>query len=234
MRWTAGEASTSPARVLKNDFPAVTPVQMNYGGGLSDAFVTKISSPDIVTIAAVSAASFVGASLAPRTDCRRLRRKPGQRNGDRSNCPAAHFPAWRQHQRSKTEPARNARQGCFFASPSQINFQVPPGTVVGKATITITNAQAVSTSASILIEKTAPGLFAANANGQGVAAAVLVRVKPDSSQSFEPIAQINEQNRLVPLPLTSVRKPTNSSWFCSAQVGEAAARRTTSRHGLAA
>ena len=35
----------------------------------------------------------------------------------------------------------------------------------------------------------APGLFAANANGAGVAAALAVRVKADDTQSYEPVAQ---------------------------------------------
>ena len=41
------------------------------------------------------------------------------------------------------------------------------------------------------IETTAPGLFSANASGQGIAAAVVLRVKADNSQSFEPVAQFN-------------------------------------------
>src|SRR5262249_9083189 len=52
-------------QVLKDDYPTVSPVQATYGGGLSDAFITKISSSDIPGISPLSAASFVGGSLAP-------------------------------------------------------------------------------------------------------------------------------------------------------------------------
>ena len=89
----------------------------------------------------------------------------------------------------------------FFISPGQINLQIPPGTATGRATLTATNAQGTSVSTNVLIERTAPGLFSANANGQGVAAAVLVRVKPDGSQIFEPILQLDQQNKYVPLPI---------------------------------
>lgn len=41
-------------------------------------------------------------------------------------------------------------------------------------------------------------LFTANANGQGVAAALALRVKADGTQSFEPVAQFDAgQNRFV-------------------------------------
>jgi uncharacterized protein (TIGR03437 family) len=184
-------------QVLKDDISTVAPMQMNFGGGLSDAFVAKISSPDIVTIAPVSAASFVGASLAPEeiSAIFGANLASGTEIAQTVPLPTSLLGASvKVRDRAGTERAA----GLFFVSPGQINFQIPLGTAVGKATITATNAQAVSTSATVLIEKTAPGLFAANANGQGVAAAVLVRVKPDSSQIFEPVIQLNDQNQFVP------------------------------------
>lgn len=57
-------------------------------------------------------------------------------------------------------------------------------------------------SGAIRIDPVAPGLFTANANGQGVAAAVALRVKADGTQIFEPVAQWDEtQNRFVSLPI---------------------------------
>ena len=48
----------------------------------------------------------------------------------------------------------------------------------------------------------APSLFAANGNGQGVAAAVALRIKADGSQSFEPVARFEPgQNRFVAAPI---------------------------------
>lgn len=187
-------------QVLKDDFSTVTPMQMNFGGGLSDAFVTKISSPDIVTIAAVSAASFVGASLAPEeiTAVFGTNLASGAELAQTVPLPTSLLGA---SVKVKDSAGVERPAGLFFVSPGQINFQIPSGTALGKATITATNAQAVSMSTSVLIEKTAPGLFAANANGQGVAAAVLVRVKPDSSQIFEPVIQLNNQNQFVPAPI---------------------------------
>jgi uncharacterized protein (TIGR03437 family) len=52
------------------------------------------------------------------------------------------------------------------------------------------------------IAAVAPGLFAANANGQGVAAALALRVKTDGTQSYEPVAQWDAARRqYVALPI---------------------------------
>lgn len=92
----------------------------------------------------------------------------------------------------------------FFVSPAQINFQVPPGTSTGAATLTILRDGATVGQGTATIETVTPGLFAANANGQGVAAAVVLRVKADGTQSFEPVAQFNattNSSEAVPIDL---------------------------------
>ncbi|MBI1764094.1 MAG: hypothetical protein HYR56_21930, partial [Acidobacteria bacterium] len=78
----------------------------------------------------------------------------------------------------------------FFVSPTQINFQLPAATSAGPATIYVQRSGAVVGQGSVTVSTIAPGLFAANASGQGVAAAVVLRVK-DGVQSFEPVAQFN-------------------------------------------
>jgi uncharacterized protein (TIGR03437 family) len=52
------------------------------------------------------------------------------------------------------------------------------------------------------IANVAPGLFSANANGQGVAAAVIFRRRADGSESFEPVARFDQaQGRFVAAPI---------------------------------
>ncbi len=90
----------------------------------------------------------------------------------------------------------------FFVAPSQVNYQIPAGTATGTATITITSGDGTVSSGTAEIAAVAPGLFAANANGQGVAAAVALRVKVDGAQIFEQVAEFNAaQNRFVARPL---------------------------------
>jgi len=90
----------------------------------------------------------------------------------------------------------------FYVSPMQINFLIPPGTGNGVATITALRNNTLVGASTITIQSVAPSLFAANMSGQGVAAAVALRVKADGSQSYEPVAQFNPAaNRFDPTPI---------------------------------
>lgn len=92
----------------------------------------------------------------------------------------------------------------FFVSPGQVNFQVPPGTTNGAATVTITSGDGSVSTGTVTIAAVAPGLFAANADGQGVAAAVALRVRADGSSLYEPIARYDatlNPPRFVSVPL---------------------------------
>ncbi|HKQ78493.1 MAG TPA: hypothetical protein VJ810_32635 [Blastocatellia bacterium] len=90
----------------------------------------------------------------------------------------------------------------FFASPQQINYHLPAFIQPGQRSFNFVGANGFVFSAPITVVDVAPGLFAANANGQGVAAAVALRVKADGSQSFEPVAVFDQsQNKFVALPI---------------------------------
>ncbi len=71
----------------------------------------------------------------------------------------------------------------FFVSPTQINYQVPAGTALGTASVTFFNAFGSSAVGEINVVAVTPALFTANANGQGVAAANVVRVRADGTQA---------------------------------------------------
>jgi adhesin/invasin len=90
----------------------------------------------------------------------------------------------------------------FFVSPTQINYQIPPGMVNGAASIVITSGSGVISYGAAQIESVAPGLFSANADGQGVAAAVVFRRKANGMESFELVARFDPaQGRFVAVPI---------------------------------
>ena len=74
--------------------------------------------------------------------------------------------------------------GLYYVSPSQIDYEVPAGTAPGMATVTVGK-----TASAALIAAAAPGLFAANGNGAGVAAALAVRATAGGVQSPVPVFQ---------------------------------------------
>lgn len=90
----------------------------------------------------------------------------------------------------------------FFVSDGQVNYFIPSGAALGPAIVTITGASGAVSAGEIQIVAVAPGLFAANSDGQGAAAALAFRLKADGSQSFEPVVEFDAgQNRFVPLPI---------------------------------
>lgn len=90
----------------------------------------------------------------------------------------------------------------FFVSPGQINYQIPPGTAAGLASVMIIAADTTVATGTVKIATVAPGLFSANSSGQGVAAAVVLRVRDGGAQSFEPIAQYDvSRQQFVSVPI---------------------------------
>jgi uncharacterized protein (TIGR03437 family) len=72
----------------------------------------------------------------------------------------------------------------FFVSPGQINAEIPPGLSNGAALLTVTSGSNISES-TLTLSAVAPALFAANADGIGVAAARAVTARADNSQLFD-------------------------------------------------
>ena len=68
--------------------------------------------------------------------------------------------------------------------------------------VTITSGSGQIALSAVPIATVAPGLFTANANGQGVAAAVVLRIKADGSQSYEPVSRFDAAaNQSVSVPI---------------------------------
>jgi len=90
----------------------------------------------------------------------------------------------------------------FFVSPGQINYEIPPGTTTGVATVTVMSGDGHLGTGTMLIATVAPGLFAANANGQGVAAAVALPYRNNQPLPSLAVAQFDPtQNKFVSVPI---------------------------------
>lgn len=89
----------------------------------------------------------------------------------------------------------------FFVADSQINLLIPSGTATGNAVVRTALDGAFVADGVIEIAPVAPALFTANSSGSGLAAAVLLRVKADNSQSFEAISRVDAAGNIVPVPI---------------------------------
>jgi uncharacterized protein (TIGR03437 family) len=89
----------------------------------------------------------------------------------------------------------------FHVSPGQVNFLTPAGFPDGPATVTISNRNGAVSTGSIYISNIQPGLFTANADGQGPPAGVLLRASGGAT-TYEPIAQLDPAtNKWVSRPI---------------------------------
>jgi uncharacterized protein (TIGR03437 family) len=75
----------------------------------------------------------------------------------------------------------------FYVSRDQVNFLVPRGSALGPAELRITSGNGAYSVGSLNLTNLAPGIFTANANGTGVAAAVALRARANGTQVFESI-----------------------------------------------
>src|SRR5271165_727008 len=90
----------------------------------------------------------------------------------------------------------------LYAGATQINYLVPAALTPGHYKISVSSGGAVVAHGFLEINNVAPSLFAANGNGQGVAAAQILRVSADGTQSYEAVAQYDAStSQFVPLPI---------------------------------
>jgi uncharacterized protein (TIGR03437 family) len=167
------------------DFPSNGPGQRTYGGGDSDGFITKVKASINSTSALriVSAASYstliardsiaagFGEQFTSRTETSNVTPLPTSLAG--------------VNVRILDSAGVEHQAPLFFASPTQVNYLVPPNVALGTASVMVNTAGGLVSQQGIEVQATAPGLFTANSNGQGVAAAVAVKVKSDGSQTSQ-------------------------------------------------
>ena len=173
------------------------PSALNYdltGGGdpqeIAPSEVVTGTAPTFINAGVVNSASFTGGPVAPGQIISIF----GQNLAGSTAL-------------AKTTPLPTTLEGAsvtfngipaalFYVSPTQINTEVPGSLRPGPATMVIGNGNATSASQTIQVNPIAPGLFTATATGQGLAAAVWLKVAPDGTRTEEHTFD----NSLQPVP----------------------------------
>jgi len=167
-------------------------------------YTTNLSiqpSPTLTNLTSVSAASFTAQSLASEAIVAAFGRNLAAQLAVAETLP---LPTTLAGTTVKVRDSAGVERlaPLFFVAPAQINYQIPEGAAPGEATVTITSGDGQVSTGMLNIADVAPGLFSAASSGQGVAAAVVLRVKADGAQSYEPVARYDAaQNRFVGLPI---------------------------------
>ncbi len=93
----------------------------------------------------------------------------------------------------------------FFVSPTQVNYQVPENTAFGTAKVEVLRDNQVVAQGTLSLPGPAPSLFTATADGKGVPAGYVTRIKANSEQVTEPLLRYDaNRQKFVAAPL--VRK----------------------------
>jgi uncharacterized protein (TIGR03437 family) len=188
---------SSPTLRAGTYYLGVTNCEVGAANYTVTATVTGGSAP----LAAVSAASFRGTELSSDTIASAFGQNLATANASATTTPLPTSLAG-STVRVRDSVGTERLAQLFFVSAGQINFLVPSGTALGTATITVTNSNGATAAGTINIMSVAPGLFGANANGQGVAAALAFRVRGDGSQSFEAATRFDSAtSRFVSVPI---------------------------------
>lgn len=98
----------------------------------------------------------------------------------------------------------------FYVSPTQINFQIPSGTAAGLAEVSVINNGAVIAKGTVIITSIMPGLFSAAANGKGLAAADVQRVR-NGIATFESAVTV-KQGQITAVPI-DLGQPTDEVYL---------------------
>ncbi len=209
VRWNSANRTTTfvsntqltaqiPASDLLTLGPAtITVFNPTPGGGASNALSFNVTA----SVSSISAASFSGAELAADSIVAAFGSELATQT---LAAPGLPLPTTLAGTTVRVRDSAGIERlaPLFFVSPGQVNYLMPAGTAPGAATMTITSGSGKLSLGAVQIATVAPGLFTANANGQGVAAAVALRVRSDGSQVFEPVARFDAATgRFVPVPI---------------------------------
>ena len=92
--------------------------------------------------------------------------------------------------------------GLYSVAPTEITFRVPAGITLGQLDLTVLHQGSASEAVKVQVDRVAPGLFSANGDGKGVAAATAVRVARDGTRTPLEVSRYDpDQKRYVAVPL---------------------------------
>lgn len=196
----AGNAYIVGITSSKN-FPTVNPRQAALRGG-GDLFITKLAEGNAPNaLASVNAASYQGPQLAAESIVAAFGANLAPRAENATTTP---LPTTLAGINVRVRDANNIERNAplFFVSANQINYLMPLGTANGTAVVTVSNANGALASGEVRIVTAAPGLFTADGSGQGLVAGIVLRVRTNGAQVYEPAVEFDAAtNRFVARPI---------------------------------
>ncbi len=152
-------------------------------------------------LAIVSAASYVGSTLAPEVIVAGFGTNLATATAVATSLP---LPTTLNGTSVRVRDASGTERPAplFFVSSTQVNFLIPAGTSSGAAAVTVIRNNTSAATGTITIASVAPSLFSADASGKGLASANALRIGGGGGQTYEAVGKFDAaQNKYVPTPI---------------------------------
>ena len=192
--------STGQSTLSFGDQPVPRSVSNNIGVLLPSNYASGVLTI-VNPVASVNAASFSATVLAPESIIAAFGTNLATRTESAAVQP---LPTTLAGTTVKIRDSGGVERSAqlFFVAPGQVNYLMPAGLANGVGTVTVTSGDGTLSLGTVNIAAAAPGLFTANASGQGLAVGVVLRVRADSSQVYETLVTFdNAQQRFVAVPI---------------------------------
>jgi uncharacterized protein (TIGR03437 family) len=199
------------------------------GGVVAGALISRAraqAQPNTITV--VSAATFEESPIAPDSIAALFGQDLALSTASATGTPLplslAGATVWITDSAGVTQKAP-----LFFVSPQQINFLIPANVALGTARVMVLRVTDVAGVGTIRIASVSPGLFSANATGQGAALGYLLSVPEMGQSSSLPLAEFDKaQNRYVTRPLELDRQTLQAEKLFFVLFGAGVRRRESS------
>ncbi|MBX3280416.1 MAG: tandem-95 repeat protein [Acidobacteria bacterium] len=94
-----------------------------------------------------------------------------------------------------TVEVNGRRSQLYYVSPGQINFLLPAETQIGTASVVVSSPGGVVATGEVEVRSVAPAIFTAEGSGRGLPAALLLRLRSNGEQIYEPIADYDPSSQ---------------------------------------
>ncbi len=191
----SGASPTGIAAARINGVPTL--IAVNQGGSLVPVGFEQPAAPSLTITSNVSAAATTLATIAPGSIATAFGINLATTTAVPSGAPPLSLggATVNIHDAAGVDHAAPL----FYVSPTQVNYEVPDTTALGSATITIDSGSGLKGSITTPVAGVAPGIFPLNTTG--LAAAIVLIVAADGSQSFGNVYQVGASNSIVAQPV---------------------------------
>jgi uncharacterized protein (TIGR03437 family) len=189
------------------NFPVTRGAYQTTWGNGQDVFISVLRNGTSIVATTVTAASYSNIPIARESIVSafgvRLATRTQESSDTDPGTPGIQLPTTLAGTtiRVKDDQGVERLAPLFYASPQQVNYQIPPGTPNGAALVTVMAEDGTTSIGTIQIVDVTPDMFSLDSTGRGAPAGYFVRAKAGGAPTEEPVAERTGPNTWVLKPI---------------------------------